>query len=381
MSTIISQKRQNHTYMRLREDFIENIKSNKWPINSKLPSENILAKEYAVSRDTIRKALKTLEVEGLLVTEQGRGRTVARSDQKRKSSDFSLKTRTIGMIVSKIENDVYGDIQSTQSTLNEHDFNLLLYTLVGKTTANSYVYHPFDNIHRDQIDGLLIYCQNILPEDIVEFNKSVPTVAIYHSCAKFGVPSFYIHWTFAAYQASIHLFEQGYSEQLILLYNRPYFADINEELIRGIMFAHHQRGVKFDKERIVYISEGLRTYEEVVVYEEESLQPILAKMDKYNINGILTYLNDPAVNIANYALKNGIKIPEELAIVALSDNKHLNKSPIPITAVNFDRESIGRIAATMLTDLLEGKITDGNYKLDNPFFGTLIPRQSTVIPN
>lgn len=41
-----------------------------------LPSENALAKEYSVSRETIRKALDYLSADGLIQKQQGRGSTV-----------------------------------------------------------------------------------------------------------------------------------------------------------------------------------------------------------------------------------------------------------------------------------------------------------------
>ncbi|MCD4831335.1 MAG: GntR family transcriptional regulator [Anaerohalosphaeraceae bacterium] len=372
---ITNVEKKNHTYLRLREEFVGKIESRKWPVNSKLPSENVLAKEYAVSRDTIRKALKTLELEGLLVAEQGRGRTVASPGQRKAASAPVIKTRTIGLVISKIESDAYGDIESVQSALHERDFNLLLYTLAGKEEKDSYVCRPFDNIHREQIDGLLVYYAMILPEDIIGFNKLIPTVSLYKGCAQFGIPSFYVSWELVAYQASKHLFEQGYTKQLTLLNQTPTFRGANEEMIRGVKFAHHQRGVRFDKDRVLYTAGLQRSH------DEKSIRPILDKMDKCDIDSMLTYLNEPAVRVAEYAVENGIKIPEELGIVALSDSKGLDPSPIPITAISLDRSNISGGAAEMLADLLEGKTTKDSCELDNPFFGTVIPRQSTVKNN
>ena len=52
-----------------------------YPKNSLLPSENELVNQYAVSRSTIRQAMKSLEEEGLIQRRQGFGSTVIAQDK------------------------------------------------------------------------------------------------------------------------------------------------------------------------------------------------------------------------------------------------------------------------------------------------------------
>lgn len=57
-------------------DIEEKIKSKFYPIGSTLPSENQLAANYNVSRETIRKALKLLKENGYIQKQHGRGSIV-----------------------------------------------------------------------------------------------------------------------------------------------------------------------------------------------------------------------------------------------------------------------------------------------------------------
>jgi GntR family transcriptional regulator len=60
-------------YYQLKEILFAKIKSNEWPINSKIPTERELCELFKVSRITVRQALSELEQEGYLYRKQGKG--------------------------------------------------------------------------------------------------------------------------------------------------------------------------------------------------------------------------------------------------------------------------------------------------------------------
>ncbi len=65
--------RQLPLYYQLETLLRQNISSGKWSIDHRLPSEAELGSEYGVSRITVRQALASLEADGLLRREAGRG--------------------------------------------------------------------------------------------------------------------------------------------------------------------------------------------------------------------------------------------------------------------------------------------------------------------
>lgn len=64
-------------YLRLADIMRERIISKRWATGSKIPSEHELMEVFEVARGTVRKALKTLVDEGLLVQVRGSGTYVA----------------------------------------------------------------------------------------------------------------------------------------------------------------------------------------------------------------------------------------------------------------------------------------------------------------
>jgi len=60
-------------YQQIIDDMIDRINSEEWSMNARLPSEEDLAKEYIVSRTTIRQAMAELERRMIIARHQGKG--------------------------------------------------------------------------------------------------------------------------------------------------------------------------------------------------------------------------------------------------------------------------------------------------------------------
>ena len=60
-------------YFEVIDFLLEDIKSGQYPPGSKLPSEDQLAKEFSVSRVTLREALRVLEDDGVIIRRHGTG--------------------------------------------------------------------------------------------------------------------------------------------------------------------------------------------------------------------------------------------------------------------------------------------------------------------
>lgn len=73
-------------YVRLKEIINEKISKGEYPIGSKLPPEVQLAKEYNVSRSTVRQTLELLKEEGIIAKRWGSANTIlAKSNSSKKS--------------------------------------------------------------------------------------------------------------------------------------------------------------------------------------------------------------------------------------------------------------------------------------------------------
>ncbi len=63
-------------YLQIKEVIKERIKANIYPVDTLIPSENVLSQEFSVTRATIRSALMELKKQGLIRTEKGKGSVV-----------------------------------------------------------------------------------------------------------------------------------------------------------------------------------------------------------------------------------------------------------------------------------------------------------------
>ena len=72
-----AEKSHDALYLQLADTLREKIYSKEWGVRTRIPSEHELMEQYDVARGTVRRALKILVDEGLLVQEQGRGTFVA----------------------------------------------------------------------------------------------------------------------------------------------------------------------------------------------------------------------------------------------------------------------------------------------------------------
>lgn len=64
-------------YAQVREQLLARIRGGEWGAGENLPNEYVLSSEFDVSIGTVRRAVADLEVNGVLVREQGRGTYVA----------------------------------------------------------------------------------------------------------------------------------------------------------------------------------------------------------------------------------------------------------------------------------------------------------------
>ncbi|HHY64396.1 MAG TPA: GntR family transcriptional regulator [Clostridiaceae bacterium] len=88
-------------YSQLKAIIQNRIQSGEYAEGELIPSERDLAKDFGISRMTVRQALNQMVAEGMLVRERGKGTFVSRQKlQQRNISSFSETVRAKGMVPS-----------------------------------------------------------------------------------------------------------------------------------------------------------------------------------------------------------------------------------------------------------------------------------------
>jgi GntR family transcriptional regulator len=104
-------------YLRMKEDLLRRVQRGEWRPGEMLPSENVLAVEYAVSVGTARKAIEELAAEHLLLRQRGRGTTVALHSQRQGGFRYYRLTSKDGRRVN--EETVYLGVVSARASAAE----------------------------------------------------------------------------------------------------------------------------------------------------------------------------------------------------------------------------------------------------------------------
>ena len=84
--------------------------------------------------------------------------------------------------------------------------------------------------------------------------------------------------------------------------------------------------------------------------------------------------DDVALGVIRALGENGIRVPDDVAVVGMDDIEIASHPLIQLTTVKYDLEGMGQLAAKILVDRIEGKLT-GEYKKVK-FEPQLIIRQS-----
>ena len=90
-------------YVSVYDALLLDIQNNKYPAGEQLPGENELAKDFHVSRNTLRQALMLLQEDGYLSSRQGKGNTVLRIDKPSTANISLIENPLISMSVEPID--------------------------------------------------------------------------------------------------------------------------------------------------------------------------------------------------------------------------------------------------------------------------------------
>lgn len=85
-NVLVGKSRLSH---RLYTDLLNGILSGDYPANSRLPTEERIARDYGMSRSTVRTALGRLKTEGYVASRQGSGTVVICTAREQESAPFA----------------------------------------------------------------------------------------------------------------------------------------------------------------------------------------------------------------------------------------------------------------------------------------------------
>lgn len=338
-------KKPTPLYHQIAEDIKNKIISGQLKVDDKLSSQQGLARLYGVSLITVKKALANLISEGVLFSRVGKGIYVAR---KSPSIDFS-KHKTIGLVLRDLNSPFFSRIvESVEKNASKKGFNILLSNSSDLIEKEESQIHHFLNIG---VSGLIIASMTRVynaSDTIRELhNENFPYVMVSYMEDE---DIYYIgtDHEYGAFLATEHLIKLGYER--IGYVNGEEGNLLGELRKKGYLRALHRYKKSFNEKFIFRLRLHGEWYDYKSGYEiGEQFSTLSERPDAMFVFNDLS-----ALGFERAILDQGLKVPEDVAIVGFDDIKRGVVAPVPLTTVHQPTNQIGALAVETLKKRIEG---------------------------
>ena len=255
----------------------------------------------------------------------------------------SRKTRVIGLLLNNLHNDFFVPLlNGVEAVVREKGYNLIVATYhadIRNETAPPIGPH--------NTDGLLVFSDGLMSEDLVNLNESgFPMVLVHRTPpASTNIPSVTVENIEVTKKLIQHLIRVHGRRRILFLRGPVNQEDsIHREL--GYKSALDENGIPFD-ENLILNGE----FERDVSFQ--ALNAFLENGSRVEFDAVFTGDDDAAIGVLRSLQKHGLNVPRDVAVVGFDD---LGFAPFlnpPLTTVRAPTEDVGKIATEKLFKLLE----------------------------
>lgn len=326
-----------HKYQALENWIRTRIADGTFPGGQKIPSENSLAAQFNISRQTVRQAIAHLEEKNILVSRRGSGTYVA---------DVT-RAMTIGYISTYITDYIFPAITSgIEEVLAANGYSMTLGLTKNRVETEHQLLLSMMN---KGVDGI-----------IIEGNRSAlpnPNLPLYRELTNRGIPYVFINGFYEALDPVYVVTNdrQGGRDSV------NYLHGLGHRRIGGIFKADDRQG----HERYAGFSEAVvqndlpMNDDDVIWYTTPDLDHLFAKSEEARLlrrlqkcTAVVCYNDQVAIRLIQAMLRNGIRIPEDKSIVGFDNSSISELSPVRITSLSHPGEGLGRQAAACLLQMI-----------------------------
>lgn len=351
-------------YLIIKNDIQRKIINEKYPLNSKIPSEMELRETYDVSRHTIRQSISELVNDGYLIKVHGSGTYVSDSYLEKSTK----KMKTIGIITTYLSDYIFPSIiRGIEEELSKHNYSLMLAS-THNNVENERI--SLENMLQHEVDGLII--------EPTKSNLLNPNLNYYLDIAEKKIPLLMLHATYDELNAPyISMDDVGAGEEAT-----NHLIDLGHKKIAVITKSDDTQGKNRLKGYINALKSANMTFENdhVILFDTEHKDELSHEINnllasKNPPTGIVCYNDQVAVRVIEQIELLGLKVPEDISIVS-HDNSFLSTSfpGVSLTTLDHPKEEMGKMAANWIIKKIEDPTFNGEPKVFPP---ELIIREST----
>lgn len=366
-------------YSQIRDYILDQIHQNTWRANDQLPTEADLAKQFGVSRFTIKKALSELVLEGLVYRIQGKGTYIAGTvgDQHDNSPQLaevsggalrpivflspSIQTSLSSSILAGIEKQLSADGYQVlyRASRNEQDTERQILQECVRMGVKGVIIFPVDG--ESYSEEILRLALNQFPVVVIDrYLRGVDTNCV---CSDHSG---------GAFDATSYLIEQGHSNVAFVAVHGRTTTSL-EDRLTGYERALAKHSIPLDHQRCLYELLEDRQREDDPKETKAIVRSFLERNSEVTAVFAATTANGLAVMEAAEDL--GIRVPEQLSVIFFDDYLYSSLSRIPPSCVVQQEQAIGEEAAKLLLSVMDNPLQE-RRKIVLPT--RLVLRQSTA---
>jgi LacI family transcriptional regulator len=324
----------------------ERIASGAWPVGTRLPAEPEIAAQLGVSRGTLRRALARLRERGLVDGAPGRGSFVRSTSP---SAPPGLP-RIVGVLVPSVARPSVGALlMAIEDELDGLGYSMLVATS-GSTPAQES--GRARRMVSTGIAGLICYpidhgADARLYRSLLD--DGVPLVLVDRYLVGLGTDAVLCDNVGGAFQATSHLAGLGHRRIALVTTDNLTTTSVAERR-EGYRLALAEHGIPYDAD-LVSASLGVHAFSSPT----SSVEVVSRFLEATRPTAVFALHDRVAFLVHRAATALGLRVPEDLSLVGFDAAAAVHEALPFLTSVEQPREQIGRTAARMLVDQVEGR--------------------------
>lgn len=286
-------------------------------------------------REKILAAMKALDYEPSTAAQQMRG----------------VKSQRIGVLISRITNPFFASlVDALESTARKNGYSVLI---VQNHNSPGEEKNCLDLLKKKIIDGLILCAMESESHVIEEYEKYGPILLCNTGGEMTTLPVVRVDDRNATYHAIRYLMAKGYRRIAYATGGKFQQKGHGSRRNNGFLAAMNEMGLTVNER---WLFREQHTYHDG---QEIALQ-ILQMMPEERPDAIFTGSDEVACGVIGTLTMNGMKIPEDLAVIGFDNLPVAEMLNIPLTTVSQPIVALGRISAEYMLALINGQ----QYKYD-----------------
>ncbi len=275
------------------------------------------------------------------------------------------KSFTIGLVIPDISNPFFSSIaRALENECRKSGYSIILCDSEDQTKLEIDTINILKNRN---LDGIIVCPVGIQGKHLIDISETLPIVIIDRYFPNLKLKYVSSNNYQGAFDATIYLSEKGHEN--IGCIQGIVGTSPNDERIRGYRDALIKKNIKIDESNIVGGNYDIQTG-----YIETKL--LLAK--KNPPTAIFAFSNTISLGALKALKEEKKRIPEDVSIISFDDHPYSDFLETPISSITQQNELMGKIAAKLLLDQINGT---GNYEQDGILLPTNFTKRKSVNNN